>query len=122
MKRTVYWFGVAPAPGGNGFDVAVTMKRATLAGSGPENQSVCNTQLRDFLLRRLLVNAGQGNVDVAASGIGIGANLVGLLDQLVGLALIHAWQGDPQFDLDAEATVGGADTYHSFYGRILWHG
>src|SRR4051812_9867907 len=54
---------------------------------------------------------GERDLDVAAGRVGVGAHLVGLLDQLVGLGLLEARQRDVQRDTEAEAHVllGHAD-------------
>ena len=61
-----------------------------------------------------LVEQRQGDVDIAAGGVGVRADDVCALDQGLRLLAVHARQADAQFDFDAETVGDRADPYDTF--------
>lgn len=48
---------------------------------------------------------GEGHLDVAASRVGIRADLMGLVDQLLSECRLHVGEGDLQGDSQTKATI-----------------
>src|SRR5262245_11856322 len=62
---------------------------------------------------------GQANVDIAAGGVGVGANMVGLLHQRFGVSLGNAGQRDREINVETETAFRArANADRRGYGRI----
>lgn len=70
----------------------------------------------------LVVGDGHGHGDVAAGGVGVGANLVGCVGQRLGLVLRKLRNDDLKLNSQAKALALASGTLTPLIKRLIDHG